>query len=137
MAKICSRHRQRLAIALEERADRQRAAGRGHEPIQIVQRPIGIAGAGQMLGQLIGQIGQQVERQADRGHVHQVGVCSLDIDDSQGAEPRRGFRLIVEVASQLVDLHAASRHKFACTTRNAGAMSSSSPRLERRLPESI
>ena len=32
---------------------------------------------------------------------------SLDIDDSQGAEPRRGLRLIVEVASQLLDLHAA------------------------------
>ena len=101
-------HRQRLAVALEERADRQRAAGRGHETVEIVQRPVGIAGGGQMLGQLVGEIGQQVERQADGGHVHQVGVCSLGIDDSQGAEPRRGFRLIVEVASQLVDLHAAN-----------------------------
>ena len=101
-------HRQRLAVALEERPDRQRAAGRGHETVEIVQRPVGIAGGGQMLGQLVGEVCQQVECQADGGHVHQVGVCSLGIDDSQGAEPRRGFRLIVEVASQLVDLHAAN-----------------------------
>jgi hypothetical protein len=61
-----------------------------------------------MLGELIGENGQQIERQAGRGHVDQVGMRPFGVDDSQGAEPRGGFRLVVEVASQLVDLHAAN-----------------------------
>ena len=75
------------------------------EPIEVVERHVGIAETRKMLGQLIADRGQQIERHARGGHAHEIGVAAPNVVQLPRAQPAGGLGGMVEIVTELLDLH--------------------------------
>jgi hypothetical protein len=87
---------ERPRIPLEERGGRERAADRGHEPLERHEHAVRVALPGQQFGQPVAQGRDEIEGQAPLGERHERAAGAGRRGEARRAAPHRGGRLVVE-----------------------------------------
>ena len=106
-AKNLQQRRQRFRVPLEKRSQCQPVSSGGKEPVQIIQRHVGIAERGQMLGQLAGQGAHQIRRDARAGNGPPVGLRLRKVLQPDFPQPGGEFPRFVKTLDQCRKFHAS------------------------------
>jgi hypothetical protein len=95
---------QGVGIALEEGGRGHRVARRRDEPLQVVDRHVGIGERRRGSSELLTDLRQEIERDAVVGHPREVGVGGRQIGHAERPKPRLGRKGIIETRTKAVDV---------------------------------